>query len=368
MADQMPNLPPRDDSADWDAIARFFAGESAPDEAAAVRQWLEAHPDQASALSALNGATSLLANATPPGLDVEAALKRVSERRDSADVIPIGSRRPSAPKLAPIAVPARRWPSVAVRAAAAVVLLVGGGLWWRWHSTQTSGYTNPSGAAGYKTFATTPVGQRDSVRLPDGTRVVLAPESRLTVAVGYAGDKVREVGLTGEAYFDVHHDAARPFVVHAGGAEIRDLGTTFTVRATGERGVRVAVTSGSVSLAAANASPNAAIVLQPGDAGTVGVDGQTLAERGGAAEPDTAWTRGRLVFREAPVSVVRSELRRWYGIDLAIDSSFASRHLSMTFDGESADRVLEVIALSLGAEVQRQGSTAVIKPGSPRAR
>ena len=69
-----------------------------------------------------------------------------------------------------------------------------------------------------------------------------------------------------------------------------------------------------------------------------------------------------------PLSTVRSELRRWYGIDLQIDSSFASRHLSMTFDGESVDRVLEVIGLSLGAEVQRQGNTAVIKPGSARAR
>ena len=40
----------------------------------------------------------------------------------------------------------------------------------------------------------------------------------------------------------------------------------------------------------------------------------------------------------------------------------------MTFDGESADRVLEVIALSLGAEVSRQGNTATLKPGSARAR
>jgi transmembrane sensor len=158
--------------------------------------------------------------------------------------------------------------------------------------------------------------------------------------------------------------------VHAGGADIRDLGTTFTVRATGDRGVRVAVTSGSVSLAPSQASPNEAIVLRPGDAGTLGVDGRTLVERGGTAEPDTAWTSGRLVFREAPVSSVRAELRRWYGIDLVVDSAFAARHLSMSFDGESADRVLEVIALSLGAEVQRQGNTAVVRPApaSPRPR
>jgi len=74
------------------------------------------------------------------------------------------------------------------------------------------------------------------------------------------------------------------------------------------------------------------------------------------------------IFREAPVGTVRAELQRWYGIDLQIDSSFASRHLSMTFEGESADRVLEVIGLSLGAEVTRQGNTASIKPGAARSR
>jgi ferric-dicitrate binding protein FerR (iron transport regulator) len=109
-------------------------------------------------------------------------------------------------------------------------------------------------------------------------------------------------------------------------------------------------------------------VLQPGDAATYAATGQMLVQRGGAAEPDTAWTSGRLVFREAPVETVRTELRRWYGIDLVIDSSFASRHLSMTVEGETPDQVLQVIALSLGATVQRQGTTAFIKPAAPRPR
>ena len=361
----MPNESPNPhDSADWDAIARYFAGESTPDEAAAVRRWLEAHPVDASALGSLNDATALLANATPPGLDVEAALKRVVERRDAADVIPIGSRparRGPAHASVQASVPARRWRPIAFRAAAAAVFAVGAGLWW--HSQRPGGYTP---AAGAQTFASN-VGQRDSVRLADGTRVLLAPESRLTVAFDY-GARVREVELTGEAYFDVQHDEARPFVVHAGGADIRDLGTTFTVHAVGGQGVRVAVTSGSVSLAPAQASPNDAIVLRPGDAGTVAVDGRMLVERGGTTEPDTAWTSGRLIFREAPMATVRAELRRWYGIDLVVDSTFAVRHLSMTFDGDSADRVLEVIAISLGGKVERQGNTAVIKPASPRPR
>jgi transmembrane sensor len=360
MANQTPNLPPADDSTDWEAVARYFAGESSPEEVEVVRQWLEAHPAEASVLSSLGDATAQLPTATPPDLDVEAALKRVNERRDVADVIPIGSRRPAARPPARTGAPTRRWQPFALPAAAAAVLLIGVSFFW--HSAENRGYT-PASA---QTFATT-VGQRDSVRLADGTRVMLAPQSRITVAAGY-GDNVREIELQGEAYFDVHHDAARPFIVRAGGAAIRDLGTTFTVRSAGDQGVRVAVTSGSVSLAPTQAAASAAVVLHPGDAGTLGIDGRTLVERGGTVEPDTAWTHGRLVFREAPVGTVRTELQRWYGIDLVIDSSFASRHLSMTFDGESVDRVLEVIGLSLGADVARQGNTAVIKPGSARSR
>jgi transmembrane sensor len=359
MPDPTPGLQPHDD-APWEAIARYFAGESTPQEIVAVRAWLEEHPADAAVLSLLQSRTADLVHATPPDLDVEAALRKVTERRDAADVVPIDSRRLATRTPLRTTTPARRWRPFALPAAAAAVLLVGAGIYW--HSAQNGGYTTPSAA---QTYATA-VGERDSVRLSDGTRVLLAPESRLTVAAGY-GDKVREVELTGEAYFDVRHDAAHPFVVHAGGADIRDLGTTFTVRTTGDQTVRVAVTSGSVSIAGPQASTNAAVVLRPGDAATV-ASGQTLVDRSGAAEPDTAWMNGRLVFREAPVATVRSELRRWYGIDLQIDSSFASRHLSMTFDGEPADRVLEVIALSLGGEVERQGTTAIIKPAPARAR
>jgi transmembrane sensor len=360
MADKTPNVPPADDAADWDAIARYHAGESTPQESAAVQRWLAAHPAEAAALDSLNDITGNLSSATPPGLDVEAALRSVHERRSAEQVVPIDTQRAARRPAQPAA---RRWQRIATLAAASIVLAVGARMVW--HSARDGGYTPPSSAA-QQTYATA-VGQRDSIRLPDGTRVVLAPESEIRVARGYGGD-MREVELRGEAYFDVHHDEERPFLVRAGGAAIRDLGTTFTVRATSGQSVRVAVTSGTVSLAPARAEPSTAVVLKPGDAGTMTIDGRMVIERAGAVEADTAWARGRLVFREAPVSVVRDELRRWYGIDLQMDSAFASRHLSMTFDGEPADRVLEVIALSLGGELSRQGNTASIKPGPARAR
>ena len=355
MADLTPNRASTDDSPDWDAIARYFAGESPVAEREAVRRWLDAHPDQADALAMLDETTGRLVQANPPDLDVEAALRRVATRRDAADVVPIDSRRSGFRPVFPVSA-RRRWQRFAVPAAAAAVLAIGVGLYW--HSERTPGYTAGSVA---QTLATS-VGQRDSVRLPDGTRVVLAPESELIVAAGY-GDDVREVELRGEGYFDVLHDEARPFVVRAGGATVRDLGTTFTVRTTADQGVRVVVTSGLVSLAPTRAAGDS-VVLRPGDAGTLAVDGRALVDSGGATEPDTAWTRGELVFNEATIPTIRAELRRWYGIDLQVDSSFASLHVSETFDSDAPDGGLQRMAQGLGGVIVRQGSTVIIKPAA----
>ena len=126
MANQPPNLLPPED-ADWEALARYFAGESSPDEAVAIRRWLQAHPAEASALRALSGATEQLVNSTPPDLDVESALKRVIERRDAADNIPIDSKRPARTPARTVA-PSSRWHPFAIPAAAASVLLIAFGL------------------------------------------------------------------------------------------------------------------------------------------------------------------------------------------------------------------------------------------------
>ena len=130
-----------------------------------------------------------------PGLDVEAALKRVAERRDAADVIPIGSRRTARRTAAAASCRRVAGAGSPLPAAAAAVLLVGG----RTVVALDAGRRVYDSIGAAQTFATT-VGKRDSVRLADGTRVVLAPESQLTVAAGY-GNTVREVELTRRSVF-----------------------------------------------------------------------------------------------------------------------------------------------------------------------
>jgi transmembrane sensor len=349
---------------DWDVLARYSAGECSAEEKRAVDAWLVHHPHDAVMFAALNDAIArqegLPAAASEPALtvDVEGALRRVksmSVERPAGEAKVLPMRRIDR-ETAVRSV----WPRVIGLAAAAglVALAI--------EFRGPVGTPRPLAARSY----TTPVGTRDSVQLADGSRVVLAPGSRLETGAGF-GKGSRDVTLDGAAYFDVRHDASAPFTVHAGGAIVRDVGTSFSVRAdaaadsgsSSSRGrVVVAVTSGIVTLRSSTAPSDTGVRLVASDRAVVQPDGRVDVQKGGAMEGDTAWRQGRLVYRGAPLDEVRVDLRRWYGLELRVaDSTIAQRRLTATFDGDSPARVLEVIGLALGAVVERSGDTVVLR-------
>jgi transmembrane sensor len=212
-----------------------------------------------------------------------------------------------------------------------------------------------------RTFATG-VGERDSLRLADGTLVILGPGSRLQTDADFGNDR-RQLALTGEAFFDVADAASMPFIVRAEGTIIEDLGTAFAVHAHPDYEVRVVVTDGSVAVRDPGAPDAGAIVLNEGDRAAVSPDGVVL-ERGVVSEADLAWTRGQLTFDDAPLHEVSFDLRRWYGLEVIADSSFAERRLTVSFLGESREQVVEVIRLALGASVTLRGDTAIFVPAA----
>jgi transmembrane sensor len=205
----------------------------------------------------------------------------------------------------------------------------------------------------------TGVGAIDSLRLPDGTIAVIGPLSSIKLASGYGTDR-REVEIHGDVYLDVVHDSAKPFTAFAEHARIQDIGTKFAVHTDSARGVVVSVTEGSVSLQGVNVGRGPGVVLKPGERGVLPPDGRASTERG--TPEDLAWMRRQVVFRETPLSDVATALHRWYGIELSVrDPLLASRHLTATFSGESPERVLEVIGLVLGADIERRGDSAIVK-------
>ena len=167
--------------------------------------------------------------------------------------------------------------------------------------------------------------------------------------------------LDGIGYFYVIHDPVHPFTVKAGSISIQDVGTAFSVESDDSAGTRVAVDSGSVAIGAADQKHSMGAVLNARDRATVDTQGLVAVERSVVSDDDLAWIQGRLVFRNAPLVLVGAELYRWYGVRLRVaDSSLANLHLTASFSGEPVDRVLNVIALSLGARIERQGNVAIL--------
>jgi transmembrane sensor len=212
-------------------------------------------------------------------------------------------------------------------------------------------------AVAERTVVTRPA-ERAIVRLGDGTQIVVAAQSTLRYPATQAGG-AREVDVSGEAYFEVAHDDRRPFVVHANGATISDLGTAFDVRAyPSDARVRIVVAAGRVAVRAAR---DARIV----DRGTLALWDTSGAVTMRAVDPQrfVAWTTGTLVFDATPLDEMAKDLARWYGTPVALgDASLARRDFTGSFDRESLHDVLTIIGRGTRTHLSWRGDTAVLLP------
>src|ERR671914_294754 len=98
MNDRTPDPGSPTEQVDWDALARYLAGESSPVEADAMRRWLDARSDRAELVAALDRSLARVAYQAPSDLDVESALRRVRSRMLEPDVRPLPHRAPALPR------------------------------------------------------------------------------------------------------------------------------------------------------------------------------------------------------------------------------------------------------------------------------
>ncbi len=378
------------DGLDAELLDRYLAGECAEADAAAVRRHLMAHPEAARAVEQLlhaldSGAATTAASPTAP--NTERAWRRLrermrtSERAASEPGAGVVVRRPSGtpvsrPPAAPgttRATPSVEWPvelpRVSVRSAApphwrrALVTLaasvlvmagVGYGVSQR-DAPHDDGSPDATAVAAVaaRTYATAPR-ERAELRLPDGTRVRLAPMSRLRVGTDF-GDERRDVFLDGEGYFEVTHDARRPFTVFAGSASVRDLGTTFAVRSyPDDSATQVVVREGRVALSGVGA-------LAAGERGRLTADG--VGTRGRVdVETALGWLHGRLVFARAPLGQVLQELRRWHDVEATVaDPALLTLPFTGTLTDASPDDAVARLAAALALDVRRDGARVVLR-------
>jgi len=211
-----------------------------------------------------------------------------------------------------------------------------------------------------RTYTTT-TGQRLSFRLPDGSRVTLAPRTILRVPADF-GVRTRTVSLTGEAYFDIAQATTAPFLVQTGAVQARVLGTAFGVRHySDDTDVRVAVSTGKVGLSVHPFTTPEAVVTA-GHVGNVSDSAGTVVVSSDAISY-TDWRTGRLVFHMAPVPEVLATLGRWYGCQFKLaDPALASQHVTTSMDYRSSTEALGVLQLILDVDITVDGDVITLHP------
>ena len=207
---------------------------------------------------------------------------------------------------------------------------------------------------------TTPIGGEYSLVLSDGTKVFLNADSELKYPVEFSDGK-RIVDLKGEAYFEVHKDSLRPFVVRVNGAEVTVLGTSFNVNTYGDDGqIYTTLVNGSVRVS--SVKNGQAEVLKPGMQSVMNVQSGLLTVRKVDVEPYVAWREGRFVFRAMTLDLIMRQLQRWYDFEVFYQNSELKDY---EFRGVikrdmDLDKVLSVIKATTNVDFEVKGKVITI--------
>jgi len=188
------------------------------------------------------------------------------------------------------------------------------------------------------------------VVLADGSTVWLNKGATLDYPEEFT-TSTREVSITGEAYFDIAHNPDKPFKVLADGTVTEVLGTTFTVTEGEGELLEVVLATGKVRFTKGDQR----VTLEPGQMVVVNTKGE-VTKRNNDNPNFMSWKTRSLIFDNAPMKEVISEISSLYGVVLEIeDKEFLDCPLTTTFQDESLDDVLETIALLFNIEIKQDG-------------
>jgi transmembrane sensor len=161
-------------------------------------------------------------------------------------------------------------------------------------------------------------GETYGMVLADGSKVSLNTGASIRYPVVFTGSE-RRVAITGEAYFEVAHDASKPFIVHVtgnkgAGIDVQVLGTHFNINAYNDEAViKTTLLEGSVKVVNEQST-----ILKPGQQAQTG-SGVTKVVRDVNVDAETAWKNGRFNFIKADITVVTRQLAKWYNIEVAYE-------------------------------------------------
>lgn len=191
---------------------------------------------------------------------------------------------------------------------------------------------------------TTPNGGQYQLVLADGTKVWLNAASSLRFPTQFIG-KDRTVELTGEAYFEVAKNKAKPFNVKTSTQTTQVLGTHFDINSySNETSVKTTLLEGSVKVLSATGN----VIISPGQQAVLSNNNNSLTVNNGVDINEViAWKNGMFQFDDADIQTIMRQVARWYDID----AEFKGQIPNYTYHGKisrnsNASQVLRILGLS----------------------
>ena len=201
----------------------------------------------------------------------------------------------------------------------------------------------------------TPVARRQSLTLADGTRIDLNAQTSLQIEL--TGSRRHVLLASGEAFFTVHKDPSRPFIVETPAGSVRVTGTRFNVRAETNSTLEVTVAEGSVQAhpAATGSTPSVPHALTAGDQLSAGPGGVEVRRLSAAALEDAlAWRQGQVVFNGVPLSDALARFARYHGRGITVAPDAAGKRVGGRYSLDDLDGFLSFIEEELSVRVTRE--------------
>lgn len=312
-------------------LGKQLAGEISPEESTEFKTLLASNESYQQEYQSLN---TYFSKKEAPGQNIDEVFDRITTRitdKEGAQAL----------KVAPNY-------SIWLKIAAVIVLTACGFFVYKTFLTTTQ----PASELVWK-LAGTPAKSVKKLTLADGTTVTLNAVSELKYPANFNGN-TREVYLTGEAFFDVHKDAAHPFIIHTDKIQVKVLGTAFDVKAyQNDTFTETTLIRGRVEVQL-NDNTGQKFVLQPNDKFVLhnleneasmeqlhyfaGQDPNTIIE--------TSWTNNRLTFKNSDFASISRQFERWYGSKIVFeDENLKSLKFTGQFTKESITEVLAALQM-----------------------
>lgn len=363
-----------------DLLGKYLAGEADAAESEEVRRWLgegEAYQQEFDRFDTIWTAAGQLNKEVP--VDTDAAWLKVKSRMSAGKSAPavetpaVAAPKPTSTRTVtpPPAIPHKEVKPADednIRP-----LSGGGGQSWRtyWRAAAMIALVCTLGWLAYQKYLNKPAAdavaiqsvrttnQKQTRTLPDGTVVTLNRGSRLSYPQTFGGE-VREVTLTGEAFFEVTPDPTKPFRIKAKGTTVQVLGTSFNVRAYDDN-VKVAVKTGKVKFSARQKE----VTLVKNETAAFDATGDTIRKLPKFDANLFAYKTGQLNFQNERLGDIVQTISDVYQADVRLGNPrLQNCRLTVRFTNENLDQVVQVTAESLKLKVRREGKSYILNGDS----